>query len=797
MPSEVENTVVELHHYLSGQTPPLRAAELFEALVAMPPGRIAAEIQTWVQAQRQASPTTPRSDFVFHALRKLYLFGELGVVDAGRADTFFDWLLPLAVESTPHDERAGLRARIAAMTHRVSVVPTFSGKTPIPATPPSPIDSETVPTPSGDQFALILDRLSRDAAAGKVMETLEALNTVAQLVMLAASTASTRDEFRDLIRRVPPLVDPSQLGNVFQLLARTIPPWEIVLPDGEGAACIPSAIPAMHKIVALSGDELERAKRLRELIHAAVQQFNTGSLFAASNMLDAGRTVIAATEVPKAAVVRIAGEAAAALDEARLRAYALEPSRHALLRSVLVFFPTLSPEGLLSELRGERRPERRRSLLGLLEVWGSAAREAALRQLRTELEMGPAADTWFLRNTIFLLNRIPRESEAGMEEELEALRQASSRSQVVWVIKEAIMAICAIRGAQATRLLLERLGDLENVLLRGDESRGPLAESYKAVDRVIAGLAKSATPEALRRVVRHGLRSEPMLGDTRARISCLAQADLSAAPDAVDALIAAIRAELPGVLGRVIGKPANAAPLIQTLASTDTAPVRALLGEISSRYQRVDLGAVADTTRQQLDTPGTRSDVPPVKPLPAGGELRPFGLPELLQSLAQGKASGVLAVADAERRGRGRLVFRAGRILDAECSTLRDDEAVFDLVEHPDAGWYTFAAQQATNGNLGADITPLLVEGLRRHDGLGRARVLVPDNATYKHAGPRPTPYSEERDPALMKEVWRRTVSGRTVRSWESELPADAFRVRSLIVHWLIEGAIEQAEAAY
>src|SRR5687767_3170782 len=113
---------MDLHRYLSGQIAPLRAGELFEALVVLAPERIAGEIQTWVEAQRQANPASPVSEFIFHALRKLYLFGELGVVDTTRADAFFDWLLPLAVESAPHDERAPLRARIGAMTHRVAVV---------------------------------------------------------------------------------------------------------------------------------------------------------------------------------------------------------------------------------------------------------------------------------------------------------------------------------------------------------------------------------------------------------------------------------------------------------------------------------------------------------------------------------------------------------------------------------------------------------------------------------------------------------------------------------------------------
>ena len=795
---ERDNAVVELHRYLSGLTQPLRAAELFEALVVIPPEHVASEIQSWVRAQRQASPATATSEFLFHALRKLYLFGELGVVDALRAETFFDWLLPLVLESAPHDERPRLRARIASMTHRVAVVPTFTGNVPIPATPPPPVETETSPPAASEHFELILARVAREKEAGVNLADDEALATVAELVTLAATTAASRDDLRDLIRRIPTLVPPAQLGNVFQLLGRSIPPWEIVLPDEERSASIPTAIDAMRRIVSLSADELELAKRWRELVNAGVERFNSGSLYAASLMLELARRLVEESALDKAVVDRITSEAARALESTKLRDFVGERGRHALLRNVLAAFPSLSTDALLADLRGEKRPERRRSLLALLEAWGPAARDAALKRLQEELEHGPGGDTWFLRNTIFLLHRIPRASDNTIDAELEILRRASSREQAIWVVKEAVVAIGTIRGQVASRLLIERLNEQEGALLRGDDSQGPLVERVKAVDRIVTALAKVGTPEALRRIVSHALRVEPALGDSRARLAAVTQVDLSSSPEAVQLLLGAIRSELPTGLGRVMGKAANTTPLIQALASTDTPVVRELLEEIASKHERAGLGPVAAATLAQVATSGQRlasADIKPLTGIKESGELRAFGLPELVQSLGESNASGALTIADAARKPRGRLVFARGRVLEAESSALRDDEAFFNLVEHPDAGWYTFTTSPLTDGNLLAEIAPLLAEGLRRHDQLMRARVLVPDRSTFKHKGPRPTPHSEEKDPALMKEVWRRTVSGRTVGSWESDLGADAFRLRRLVVHWLTEGAIEDTRA--
>ena len=122
----------------------------------------------------------------------------------------------------------------------------------------------------------------------------------------------------------------------------------------------------------------------------------------------------------------------------------------------------LTVEALFQELRGEQRPERRRAILSLLEAHGMAARERALTELENELKLKPGdVDTYYLRNVIYLLHRIARESNDGVEHELDLLTRASARGQNIYVIKEAIMPVGQIKTDAAVKLLILRLAEFE------------------------------------------------------------------------------------------------------------------------------------------------------------------------------------------------------------------------------------------------------------------------------------------------------------------------------------------------
>ena len=54
----------------------------------------------------------------------------------------------------------------------------------------------------------------------------------------------------------------------------------------------------------------------------------------------------------------------------------------------------------------------------------------------------------------------------------------------------------------------------------------------------------------------------------------------------------------------------------------------------------------------------------------------------------------------------------------------------------------------------------------------------------------KPLPLAEEKDPALVRDVWMKAVSGAAVGEFERQLATDAYRVRRLVTHWLEQGAL-------
>src|SRR5204862_305010 len=168
-----------------------------------------------------------------------------------------------------------------------------------------------------------------------------------------------------------------------------------------------ATIEAMHRIIQLTPSVIGAAKRFRELMAEAIAQFNGGSLPAAVAMLELADLVIAEKKLDPTVVDRVRSDAVESISSEQLRKYAENKTKHVLLRNALGFFPTLTRQSLLQELRGEVRPERRRALLGLLEAYGHAGRMSSLAELEVELARPPdEVDTYYLRKLIYLLHRI-------------------------------------------------------------------------------------------------------------------------------------------------------------------------------------------------------------------------------------------------------------------------------------------------------------------------------------------------------------------------------------------------------
>src|SRR5204862_3504701 len=195
-------------------------------------------------------------------------------------------------------------------------------------------------------------------------------------------------------------------------------------------------------------------------------------------------------------------------------------------------------------------------------------------------------DTYYLRNLIYILHRVPRESDDGLDKELDALSRSSARGQNIYVIKEAATALAQIKSDACVKLLTMRLAEIEATLLRSDTSTYPMEEMQKVLDRIASALARIGTPAALRTLARHGMKTNVLLGDTRARLASLSQHDLSFDEETMNLLIKAVREDLPsGLFGRLIlKKQPSTIRAMEALSGTRSDAVDQLFREIAEKY---------------------------------------------------------------------------------------------------------------------------------------------------------------------------------------------------------------------
>ena len=786
LPEEIQVALFDLQRYLLDQIPPITAAEAVETLMAAPPEVLMRQVRAWTIEQRRVQ-AAPVADFLFHALKKVFLTGELKLLDRAAVLAFIDRLTPLALQMCPAEDREVLQTNLAAM--RESRVMASAAKIELggggsggaAATTPRSGDAEAVQT--AKRFSLIIERLSRQVAQSKPTP-----QAVAQLVGLAAASASNEQELNDYMRRVKPVAG-EQDANLFKLLGQSLPAWNVAAaPDRPTLS-----VKAMKNIVSMAANPMEGARRLRELLTAAVEQFNGGNLSGAISMLELADTAIVEKKIDPTTVERVRTEAVENLSSEQLRKFAENKAKRALLIKALGFFPTLTKESLFQQLRGEERPERRRFLLGLLEAYGAEARNIALDQLDAELQQKPGeADTYYLRNLIYLLHRVPRESDDGVEREMETLTRASARGQNIYVIREAATALGLIKTEASVKVLTMRLAEIEATLLRSDTSSYSMEEMQKVLDRVAGALARIGTPSALKTLARHGMKANVLLGDTRARLSSLSQHDLSFDEETMNVILKAIREDLPsGLLGRFIPKKqASTVRLVEALSGTRSEAVEQLFRELAEKFGDQDFGHAAAKYLAELAKP----PAPAVPGASLAGELEFFGLPSIMQSLAEMRATGMLTVSNRQGQVAAKLVFVEGKFLNAQSGALKGADAVYQLLERPVSGAFAFVPHPPEHVKITltpADVMPLLLEGIRRHDELNQACTIAPDDIMLRATSVKPTPHEEESDAALVREVWVKASSGASVGAWEPQIAADSYRVRRLVAHWMEQGALE------
>ena len=760
------------------------------------------QVHAWAVEQSRLQQAA-MSDCLFHALKKVYSFATLKLVDRGVVETYLNGVVPLAMEICPPDERDLLRTNLIAMRDSASAallsstVVDISKTAPKTKAPAGPLTD--VMARSARRLGLAIERLSKFVRPSAPTDPVEGPSQpTAELLAMAAASSNSDQQLREYLDSLKPYTGNAEPANLLHVLGSSVPSWDIVLPPD--AKVKPSApIEAMHKIISLTNDPVEGTKRFRELMMSAVEQFNIGGISAAISMLELAQTIIAEKKIDASTVERVRADVVETIDAEQIKKYGENKSKRALLPKALSFFPNLTKEALFQELRGEQRPERRRSLLGLLGAYGNEAREMALKELEGELNR-PAgeADTYYLRNVIYLLHRIPREENSGWEKELELLTRASARGQNIYVIKEAVTPLGQIKNGDSVKLLILRLAEFEAMLVRNDTSLYPIEEMQKLLDRIITALARIASPAALLAIARHGMKPNPILGDTRARLAALSQHDLSFDEATVNVIVKAIRDDLPKkILGKVVVRiQAPPLKLIEALSSTRSETVESLFAEIAEKFPDEQVGKVAAAALQNLAAAAKQgTSAPDGSSASLTGDLQFFGLPALMQSLADNQATGIVTLSSKYAgQTTGKILFVEGKFGDAQSGLLRGTDAVYQLLERPIVGTFAFVPQPVFSVNAKLEpqgVMPLLLEGIRRHDELKQASVVAADDVVLKPTATKPSADAEESDPAIIREVWLKASSGTCIAEWEPQIGADAYRVRRLVARWIEEGALQ------
>ena len=100
----MQAALVDLQRYLMDQIPPLTASDAIETLMTQQPQLLMRQVHAWAVEQGRFQQAA-MSDLLFHALKKVYLFASLKLVDRAAVEGYLNSVIPLAMEVCPENER--------------------------------------------------------------------------------------------------------------------------------------------------------------------------------------------------------------------------------------------------------------------------------------------------------------------------------------------------------------------------------------------------------------------------------------------------------------------------------------------------------------------------------------------------------------------------------------------------------------------------------------------------------------------------------------------------------------------
>ena len=801
----VVKALEELHQYLSDQLAPLMVVDTIEVLSETPAEIVGSAIFAWVGAQYRTGQAIPASDYFFHAIKKLHMMKEYKLIPPEKFQPFLDRLKYVVLEYCPTEDREVLRKNLEnmgegspSMAPPVEVIYRQAGGSSDVSHPPTHAERGGKEVPDEDRFNRLMRKLERGlgalAAAGEAVGTERHKDVVGDALAEAARSAQVVMELDRWLAQLRNQGIDATTEDVFKALGKNLTVW--ALPEKLGLQ-IPEDrnLKAMHRIVAEAPDPREGATRFHQLVKAGIERFNEGSIGQAASMIDLAFRIIAAKEVDERTVEILRRKGDENLDPERLKKYAEEPESHVMLKKIMNFFTSMTPQGLLDALHKESKRDRRRLLLLLLECHGEGTRTAAVSHLLLPLGSHQTeAEIYFRRNLIYLLSKIPISPTESLKDLSEVTAHHADLIYPPLLIKEAVGYLGHLKTERSEQALLSLLGNVEGLLMNPAESPYEPEELLVILDRTIGSLARIGTSNSWKAVVDHGLKKKPKLGDTMSRLTELSKQDLSKDVETVERLLAALRANTPvKLLGIVLQqKDQELQYIIEALSSTPMPRVRRALEDLKQKHSDRPVGSIAARALANLEQTSMPKRPEGLKPS-LMGDLELFGLPSLLQSLAELAATGCLVLKNPGGEEIGTLFLEKGKYHSCMAGSLTGEAAFYQLFEWPQPGTFQFSRtpERGDEQTELRDLLPLTLEGIRRYDELQQCRSLVPDKARLVLKSDRPVALPDEKDGLFFRDLWTTVRSGATPIECDAAVTADSYRVRRLLAHWVEQGAIE------
>jgi hypothetical protein len=776
-PAGFSGAVYEFHRYLSDQVAPLMVVDEITTLLHSPPDAVAGETVRWIDGSPRASQAD-RPDQLMHAIQKIAQMGEFDLVPRAELGSFLNDYAQELLERCPPDARAGFVRRVTEFGAQLLAPGSLLYE------PPPPEMSPQVQR----RIEVFLDQLEAEAEGERRDEV------ASEYMTTVALEASTREQLEERLAPLRNVGISPETENVLNSIAKSLPGWGALESTEAGAQPGGARLGAMQRIVSLGEGDEEIAKRFRELVHSAIAQFNADNIGRAQSILAAARQMIAEGRV-KEAYVDSLRNASDYLDIHKLRAASEKPELYPALRTILAFFHSLGPEGLVASLRKDIDEAGRRDYSALLEIHGPEGRAAALAALASE---PPQHAPNFTSSLLRILRRIPRPKEVAADAEVDVAVKFTGRGVDPLVARQAIYLLGQTANDKAERALIGLLRVYEGLLTRAAAGSVPTAEEASdLLSRVCGGLARCGTPRALKAMVDHGLKSDAALGDCAARIVEATRVDFSKHPDLLKRLVDALKAELPrGVLGIRLRKDlGRAASFTRALSGTPHPDVKGLFDEIVKKHGDEEVGTLAATA---LEGFGAKEKPPePAAANSISGDLGFFGLPMLLQTLAQGSMTGLLTLFDSTGAAKSQMWVENGLMLSCTLGRLEGETALYELMIRPFPGTFAFVnrTDPPEPGPLGPrNVMNLVFEGVRRHDEWKRAAAVVADGARFTVTGqPRALELDETED--FIETVWAKAAGGASAAECEAAVVADSYRTRRLLAAWVERQALNLAAA--